>query len=643
MTLWRCEGLHLALGARKLFDGLDLVVEEGECVGLVGVNGSGKSTLLQIAAGLRQADEAHIEKRRNSRMELLLQEPRFAPGDTIATLLFAPSGALAEAHQEHEALSRAIAENTGGAQRQESLLTRLEAAARQIELLGGWDQEHRARAMLDRMEVAERDFEKPVELLSGGLRKRIAIARALLATPDLLLLDEPTNHLDTATIDWLEEELDAFAGAILLVTHDRYFLDHLAERIVELEHGKLISYPGSFRDYLELKVIREEEAARKEHKRQRLIVQELAWLRRGPEARRTKRKSRVDAARKLIAERPPEVLRTAQLSLAAPKLSGHVLIEAKRLSKRFGERMLVSELDLLIERGEKIGIVGPNGIGKTTLLKTLLGEEAPSGGEAVRSKNLKSAWFDQTREALDTSQTVLEAASADAIVEVDGKRVELTSFLNNLLFPPPMQRLKVEALSGGEKSRLLLARLFLTGANLLVLDEPTNDLDLVTLELLEELLLEFTGGALIVTHDRYFLDKVATSILTFEGDGRVVRYPGNYEMYQRLRRQAAPTPATPIQGRATAERQAPEKSAPPSAKKKLTWSERNRLSEMEGLIEAAEAARAELEQALADPELYRSRGAEAGALHERLAECSAQVESLYAEWQELEARGRTGE
>ena len=288
MTLWRGSNIKVALGARIVFDGLDLVVEEGECVGLVGVNGSGKSTLLQIAAGGRAADSGLIERRRGSVFAHLSQEPRFAPDSTIASVLFSPQGRLAEAHEEHAALARAL--ESASAEEHPSLLRRLEETSARIEQQGGWDTAHLAQAMLERLGIPASEWERPLAQLSGGTQKRVAIARVLLERPDLLLLDEPTNHLDVATIEWLEEELDAFLGAILLVTHDRYFLDRLAERIVEIEQGKLVSYPGSFRDYVEQKVIREEEAARREHKRQRLIARELAWLRRGPAARRTTRK-----------------------------------------------------------------------------------------------------------------------------------------------------------------------------------------------------------------------------------------------------------------------------------------------------------------------------------------------------------------
>jgi ATP-binding cassette subfamily F protein uup len=628
MTLWRADNVRVSLGARVLFDGLDLVVEEGECVGLVGVNGSGKSTLLQIAAGLRAPDTGLLEQRRGAVFSYLPQQPHFPDDATIAGTLFVAQGALARAHEEHSALAAQLASSPS--EQHASLLRRLEEAAARIEQLGGWDTAHLAKAKLDRLGIPESEWERPLGQLSGGTQKRVALAQVLLQKPDLLLLDEPTNHLDVGIIDWLEAELDEFPGAILLVTHDRYFLDRLAERIVELEHGKLISYPGNFHDYLSQKWRREEEATKREHKRQRLIVQELAWLRRGPEARRTKRKSRVDAARKLIAEKLPEALGSAQLKIAPPIRSGHTVVEFRHIGKRYGEKKIIDDLSLILLRGERLGVIGPNGVGKTTLVRMLVGEEAPTRGDILRGKHARLAYFDQTRSQLDPEKTVFEAAGDREIVDLGGRQVQLKDYLADLLFPVPMQKLKVGALSGGEKNRLLLARLMLEGANLLVLDEPTNDLDIVTLEVLEDLLLDFEGALVLVTHDRYFLDKIATSILAFEGDGKVTRYPGNHETYLRLR-------PPPVAARA-ASAPKPVRPKPVRERKGLTWAQGQRLEQIEPEIEAAEAQKAELERKLADPELYRTRGGEVAGLRAELDRLSAAIEALWAEWQDLESR-----
>src|SRR5438067_3325736 len=496
MTLLRAADLSLAFGSRTVFRDLTLVVEEGERVGLIGVNGSGKSSLMKILAGAMPPDGGELQLRRGAKVTYLPQEPSFAPGATVES-----------------------------------------------ELIAGGAPAHQGRAILDRLGVTE--WDRALDELSGGTRKRVAVARALLTRPDLLMLDEPTNHLDADTVDWLEEELDRLEGSLLLVTHDRYFLDDLVDRIVEIEPGDgLVSYPGNYQAYLEQKATRSEEAERQQHKRERWIAQEVAWLRQGVEARRTKSKARIERARKLMAEKGLQKAKTAALQTAAAPRLGHTVLEARGIGKDFDNRPVIENVSLILQKGERIGIVGPNGAGKTTFLRVLLGELAPDSGEVIAGKNTHIAYYDQQRAQLDPEWTVYESALGERIrgdvrrsedfVELGERRVALRDYLDDLLFPVPMQKMQVKALSGGERNRLLLARLFLQGANVLVLDEPTNDLDLVTLNVLEQLLLEFGGAVLLVTHDRYFLDKVATSILAFD-NGRAVRYPGNYEMYLSLR------------------------------------------------------------------------------------------------------------
>jgi ATP-binding cassette subfamily F protein uup len=483
--------------------------------------------------------------------------------------------------------------------------------------------------------------------LSGGLRKRVAIARALLERPDLLMLDEPTNHLDADTVAWLEDELDALDGALLLVTHDRYFLDGLVDRIVEIEApggpggGGLTSYPGTYGTYLEQKLVSLEESELKEHKRERWIAQEVAWLRKGPEARRTKSKARIERANKLLSERGFVRPKVPQLQLAsAPRLS-QTVIEARRAGQRYGERVIFSGLDLIVQPGERLGIVGPNGAGKTTLVRTLIGELPPSSGEVRLGARTKVAYYDQQRLTLDEDATVLDAAWHDEWVSLGERKVRLADYLEDLSFPVPMQRLKVKALSGGERNRLLLARLFLEGANVLVLDEPTNDLDLVTLNVLERLLVEFSGAVLLVTHDRYFLDKVATSILAVEGDGRVVRYEGNWSMYRRLRparasgEAAASAPAKAMAPASVSSASVSSASAAEEPKKqRLSYKHQRELEGIEASIEAAEMKKAELEARLALPEVF-SKASEVAQVSAELEVATREVERLYGRWQEL--------
>ncbi len=630
MTLLRAADVSLSFGSRTLFHDLTLVVEEDERVGLVGINGSGKSTLMRILAGEQRPDAGELQRRRGARVTFLPQEPEFPAGATISAQLSVAQAPLREALEQHHALSHQLG-SLGG----EPLVratAQLATLADRIESLGGWDTEHQARTLLDRLGVKE--WDRPVAQLSGGVRKRVAIARALLARPDLLLLDEPTNHLDADTVDWLEDALDGLPGALLLVTHDRYFLDSLVDRVVEIQPGAaLVSYPGNYQAYLEQKLAAEADAERSEHKRGRWIAQEVAWLRRGPEARRTKSRARIERARRLMAEPRFRRPRVPELQLAEAARLGHTVIEATGLTFGWAGREVFRDVSLIIQSGDRVGIVGPNGAGKTTLLRVLLGELAPQHGALVRGRTVRVAHFDQGRASLDPEQTVYEAASSEEQVELGGRTVALRDYLDDLLFPVPMQRMKVAALSGGERNRLLLARLFLQGANLLVLDEPTNDLDLPTLNVLERLLLGFTGAVLLVTHDRYVLDKVATRILAVEGDGKVVSWPGNFTTYRALRAQTAAA-ARPSTG--TRHPDAPAASAPDEAARprRLGYQAQRELEGMEAAIEAAEARRAAAEAELLRPEVY-SDGRRAADAQAALAAASAEVDRLYARWAEL--------
>ena len=632
MTLLRAADVSLAFGSRTLFHDLTLVVEEDERVGLVGVNGSGKSTLMRILAGELRPDGGELQLRRGARVTFLAQEPVFPAGATVAGELAIAQAPLREALEEHRALAHQL--GTLGGEAQDRAAAQLAGLADRIESLGGWDTEHHARTLLDRLGV--KDWDRPVAELSGGVRKRVAIARALLSRPDLLLLDEPTNHLDADTVEWLEDALDALPGSLLLVTHDRYFLDNLVDRIVEIQPGGgLVSYPGNYQAYLEQKLLAEEEAARAEHKRGRWIAQEVAWLRRGPEARRTKSRARIERARRLMAEPRFRRPRVPELQLAeAPRL-GQTVLETRDIAFRWPDREVFRDVSLIIQSSDRVGIVGPNGAGKTTLLRVLLGELAPSSGTVVRGRTVRVAHFDQGRESLDPEQTVYEAASSEEHVELGGRTIALRDYLDDLLFPVPMQRMKVGALSGGERNRLLLARLFLQGANVLVLDEPTNDLDLPTLNVLERLLLGFGGAVLLVTHDRYFLDKVATRILAVEGDGKVASWPGNFTTYRTLRGQVASAPPSEARPAPPASPPAPVEQSRP---RRLGYQAQRELDGMEAAIEAAEVRRAAAEAELLRPDVY-SDGRRAADAQAALAAATAEVDRLYARWAELTSVG----
>jgi ATP-binding cassette subfamily F protein uup len=651
VTLLHAAGLGLSFGSRTVFDGLTFTIDEGERVGLVGVNGSGKSSLMRILARAAEPDRGEIQLRRSASVIHLPQEPTFPEDATVASELEVARAPLRQAIEAHAAIAARLA-----VERDESLhqrlLEELAVVAERVEHLGGWDTAHEARRLLDRLGV--KDWDGRVSELSGGTRKRVAIARALLARPDLLLLDEPTNHLDADTVDWLEAELDERAGALLLVTHDRYFLDDLVDRVLEITPGAgVTSYPGNYQAYLEQRLVADEQASLEQHKRNRWIAQEVAWLRRGPEARRTKSKSRIERARKLMAEPGFVRPRVAEFQLAAPPRLSAVVLEAEGLVKRFGDRTVLGGVDFKLRAGERVGLVGPNGVGKTTFLRVLLGELPPDGGTLTTGRKTRIAYYDQQRAHLDGEQTVLQAAGGGApgsqgesFIEVGGRRVALRDYLDDLLFPPGMQRLQVKALSGGERNRLLLARLFLEGANVLVLDEPTNDLDLVTLNVLERLLLDFDGSVLLVTHDRYFLDKVATAILAFEGEGRVTRWEGNYAdlAARRAAGVGSPVPGTaaiPASSRSPSTRSAStadgSESSRPRRPRKPTFHELRELEGIEARILEAEGRKAELEAALADPLTYQTAGSSVAGLRADLERVSKAVDELYDRWQVLEA------
>jgi ATP-binding cassette subfamily F protein uup len=479
--------------------------------------------------------------------------------------------------------------------------------------------------------------ERPVEGLSGGERKRVALARVLLQRPELLLLDEPTNHLDADTVLWLEEHLVEYPGAIMLVTHDRYFLDRVVDRMIEVSAGELTAYAGGYTAYLEAKAEESERLAVEDAKRQTLIRQELAWVRRSPSARTGKQKARIGRLDELQAEREkrrPADRAAAEMSAAdAPRL-GRTVLNLHDVSKSFGERTLIRPFSTILQAGERIGIIGPNGAGKTTLLRIILGEEEPDGGRVETGRNTRIAYFDQRREELDPDATIYEAVAGEDWVSVGGDRVHLRSYLERFLFPPAQQRQKIRSLSGGERNRVLLARLLLQEANLLILDEPTNDLDLVTLQVLESLLADFPGCVLLVTHDRFFLDKVATGLIVFDGDGVLRRHAGGYDLYRRQReaREAEARAAAPAPRAASA-----RPAAPPTAARRLSYREQQELAGMETAILEAEARKEALGERLADPGLYAGPADEVRTATEAFREATERVDALYARWEELEA------
>lgn len=633
--LCRSYGTHIVLNA------VDVTIRTGERVGLVGDNGCGKSTLGRLLAGLESPDTGEVHTRRGARVAYLAQAPDVDPALSAREAAISGLPGWLEAKQRYDWASDAMAEE--GADLDKLLAEQAEAGA-DIEHRGGWDVTHRADAMLGHLGVP--DAERPVGQMSGGEQRRVALAKVLLSEPDFAVLDEPTNHLDVETIEWLEKYLiSSFSGAVLLVTHDRYVLDRVAQRTLEICDGELYSYDGGYGTFLLAKSERQAHEARAEQNRQNFLRREVEWLRRGPKARSTKQKARVERAHDAIAVAAPKAEKTFQFDMAESR-SGKTVLEFHKVCLQQGGRELVKDLDLFMTKGERLGILGPNGAGKTTLLRAVLGEHPCSSGRIVVGKNVDVAYLSQGRDGLDLEASILENVSGGRlVVEYDGRDIDVRGYLQRFYFDAHRQRQPVGSLSGGERTRVALAKLLCHEANLIVLDEPTNDLDVSTLSSLEEMLCGFAGTALVVTHDRYFLDRIATSVLGTDGSGKWTRYSGNYADYLSQR----PRPLKVAVEKPPAEKSALSKvgiessgqeasSKPDKAKSGLTYGERLELEALPGKIEEAEKEVSELEAKLADPDLYKERGGEVAGLQAELSKTQGRAVGLMERWEELEIK-----
>jgi len=637
MNILNVNGLRKSFGGRAIFDGVSFSIDEAEKVGFIGVNGSGKSTLFRIVAGLESPDAGDIAIRRDATVRYLAQEPDFVEGRSIRDSVAEGRPDIVAALAEYESVGRQLG---GPHADHDRLIRRQGELSATLDRLGGWDWMFRVEAMLTRLGVT--NWDRTVDGLSGGEAKRVALARTLLAKPDLLLLDEPTNHLDADTVLFLEEYLIEYPGAVMLVTHDRYFLDRVVDRMIEVSAAELTPYNGGYTEYLEAQAERSERQAVADAKRRKLIEQELEWARRSPPARTGKQRARINRARGLEAQSAEfRKKQTRELTLHAPDSTrlGRTVLDIENVSKSFGDRTLIRNFSTQLRAGERIGIIGPNGIGKTTLVRMILGQIEPDTGEIEQGVNTRIAYFDQLRAQLDPEQSVYEAVGGTDWVEIGGRRIHLRSYLEDFLFPTERQQQKVASLSGGERNRLMLAKLFMQPSNLLILDEPTNDLDLVTLQVLEAALVEFPGCVLMVTHDRFFLDKIATALFVFEGDGVVHRHEGGYDLYRRLREErdaAAAAQAAEKQERERA-REKPRQPVTTEAPKKLSWKEQRELEGLEERIIAAETERDTLAERLADPALYQNAD-ETTRVTAAFKDAEAAVDALYARWAELQER-----
>ncbi len=639
MPLLQLSEISLAFGHVPLLDHASLVIEPGERVGLIGRNGTGKSSLLRIIEGTARADDGESRLAAGAKLAFVPQEPAFAPGQTVYEAVADGLGASARLLVDYHAVAHGLAAHPGGAE-EAALLTRLHDLQEALEAGDGWTLAHRIEATLSRLALPEDTL---VEELSGGLRKRVALARALVLEPDLLLLDEPTNHLDVTAIEWLEDTLVAFPGAVLFVTHDRRFLDRVALRIVELDRGRLADFPGNFSAYEARKAEMLASEAVVNRKFDKVLAQEEAWIRRGVQARRTRDEGRVRRLEALRLERAARRERVGRVDIALSpgERSGKLVAELEAVSKRFGAKRVVEAFSTRVMRGDKIGLIGPNGCGKSTLLKLILGEIEPDSGTVRLGTKVTIAYFDQFRAALDEEATLADTISPGAdFVEIDGTRKHVISYLGDFLFPPERATAPVRTLSGGERNRLLLARLFSRPASVVVLDEPTNDLDIETLELLEALLQDYTGTLFLVSHDRAFLDNVVTQTIAYEGEGRWKEYAGGYSDWQRARR-AAPERAGGGDDESGTRAAAKGEGREPRKRAKLGFKEARELDELPGRLAALEREQAELAGRLADPALYQDRSVDLKALNARREAIEAELTGLLERWEILEAKSRS--
>ncbi|HEY4349658.1 MAG TPA: ATP-binding cassette domain-containing protein [Paraburkholderia sp.] len=641
MSLYTITGAQLAFGHVALLDHADFSLEAGERVGLIGRNGAGKSSLLKIVADLAKPDDGLVTRQQNLVTVYVPQEPEFEAGmsvfDTVA-------GGLAHARElldEYDRVAHALADTPEGAEH-DTLLSRMNTLQSSLDTTDAWSWRTRVATTLAQIGL---DGDAQVDALSGGMQKRVALGRALVLQPDVLLLDEPTNHLDFDGIRWLEELLLSQRSGLLFITHDRAFLDRIATRIVELDRGRLLSYPGNFSAYQTRKAQQLEVERIENDKFDKLLAQEEVWIRKGVEARRTRSVGRIARLVQMRDDRAERrnVQGNVKLDVSQGEKSGKIVAELTDVTKRFGERTVVDRFSATLMRGDKIGLVGPNGAGKTTLLKLILGELQPEDGRVRVGTNLQVAYFDQMRAQLDQEKSLADTISPGSDwVEINGAKKHVMSYLGDFLFAPERARSPVKSLSGGERNRLLLARLFARPANVLVLDEPTNDLDIPTLELLEELLTDYDGTVLLVSHDRAFLDNVATSVIASEGEGKWREYVGGFTDWQIQRERAEQLAQRDTPKEAVKEAAPKESATGRNAQRsvKLSYKEQRELEALPERIAALEGEQKTISAQLEDGSIFAKDAQEGTRLTERYAAIDEELLVAIERWDELESRGK---
>jgi ATP-binding cassette subfamily F protein uup len=639
MPLIQLSQISLAYGHVPLLDHADLVIEPGERIGLIGRNGTGKSSLLKLIDGAAGADDGKIWHAPELKLASVSQEPAFQPGQSVFEAVAEGLGKGTQLLVDYHATAHDLTvAHDAGAAADPALMDRLHQLQEALDASDGWSLEHKVANTLSRLQL---DPDRLVSDLSGGLKKRVALARALVLAPDLLLLDEPTNHLDVAAIEWLEQMLQSFSGSVLFVTHDRRFIDNVATRIIELDRGHLRSYEGNFSAYQQEKAAALETEAVHNRKFDKFLAQEEVWIRKGIEARRTRNEGRVLRLEALRLERSARRVRVGKVALAVDEgeRSGKLVVELRKVGKGYGSKPVVQDFSCRILRGDKVGLIGPNGSGKTTLLKLILGELQPDTGQARQGTKLDFAYFDQFRAVLDEEATLADTISVGGdFVEINGARKHVISYLGDFLFPPERARAPVKSLSGGERNRLLLARLFSRPANVLVLDEPSNDLDIETLELLEELLQDYSGTLFLVSHDRAFLDNVVTQTIASEGEGVWKEYAGGYGDWQR-QKSSGSSEAQPAQRVQKSHGRSKRTIAGAvQTKSRLNFKEERELYVLQDKIDSIEKEQKHITSALANPAIYRDQPEQVKQLNLRFPALEAELATAMQRWEELEAK-----
>ena len=617
--LWAGENLNLSIGRQIIFDDADMYIAAGERVALIGRNGGGKSTLLKIVAGMEQPSSGNISVSKGCRIAYMPQDPVFESDKKVGEV-------VAEGLQYFEELLEAY-------NRQSPHSAAAVELEHKINYHQAWTYENKLDTMLDKLDL---DREKCFARLSGGEMRRVLLARALISEPDLLLLDEPTNHLDVGTVNWIENFLASYRGACLFVTHDRYFLDRIANRIVELSNGKFFSCVGSYADFLEAKEAHEYAEDAEADKREKFLRLEIDWVRRSPKARLRRNLGRLRRFEELSAIDRPKRMGNVELIIPAPGRLGNKVVELENVSFSFGERKLIDDFSCEFPQGSKTGIIGPNGIGKTTLLKLITGSLAPQSGKIHIADTVEFNYIDQTRITLDPEQTVAEAVAGDSdSVNLGTDKISIWGYLKRFLFEDERINTKVKYLSGGEKARLLLAIVLKQGGNFLILDEPTNDLDLPTLRVLEEALVHYTAPVIVVSHDRYFLNRVCNRIISFDGKEGITVQEGDYDYFafKQAQKQAAK-----VQEVQPVKKETPAPVPVKKQQQKLSYKEQKELDGMEEAVLEAEELISSLEAEFTAPDFYTTRAKEAPVLQAKLDEARANLEVLYARWEELETK-----